>query len=137
MAHQINGIALPNEEGFFGQYGGQFIPPDLKQAMDDINVAYQEIRQTEEFQNELKDLFAHYVGRPSPLFHAKRLSEQLGGAQIYLPPLRRRALNATTSRSGIRIRPRRQRSWHSSKAERVSGCQTCPPGLSLGRSRAP
>ena len=84
MAHQINGIALPNEEGFFGQYGGQFIPPDLKQAMDDINVAYQEIRQTEEFQNELKDLFANYVGRPSPLFHAKRLSDQLGGAQIYL-----------------------------------------------------
>ena len=82
MAHQINGIALPNEEGFFGQYGGQFIPPDLKQAMDDINVAYQEIRQTEEFQNELKDLFANYVGRPSPLFHAKRLSDQLGGALL-------------------------------------------------------
>lgn len=92
MTHQINGIALPNEEGFFGQYGGQFIPPDLKQAMDDINVAYQEIRQTEEFQNELKDLFAHYVGRPSPLFHAKRLSEQLGGAQIYL---KREDLNHT------------------------------------------
>ena len=92
MAHQINGIALPNEEGFFGQYGGQFIPPDLKQAMDDINVAYQEIRQTEEFQNELKDLFANYVGRPSPLFHAKRLSDQLGGAQIYL---KREDLNHT------------------------------------------
>ena len=49
MNHLINGIALPNEEGFFGNYGGQFIPPDLKQAMDDINVAYQEIRQTAEF----------------------------------------------------------------------------------------
>jgi tryptophan synthase beta chain len=92
MDHQINGIALPNEEGFFGNYGGQFIPPDLKQAMDDINVAYQEIHQTEEFQNELKDLFVHYVGRPSPLFHAKRLSEQLGGAQIYL---KREDLNHT------------------------------------------
>ena len=92
MDHQINGIALPNEEGFFGNYGGQFIPPDLKQAMDDINVAYQEIRQTAEFQNELKELFAHYVGRPSPLFHAKRLSEKLGGAQIYL---KREDLNHT------------------------------------------
>ena len=92
MDHQINGIALPNEEGFFGNYGGQFIPPDLKQAMDDINVAYQEIRQTAEFQNELKDLFANYVGRPSPLFHAKRLSDQLGGAQIYL---KREDLNHT------------------------------------------
>ncbi len=92
MDHQINGIALPNEEGFFGNYGGQFIPPDLKQAMDDINVAYQEIRQTAEFQNELKELFAHYVGCPSPLFHAKRLSDQLGGAQIYL---KREDLNHT------------------------------------------
>lgn len=92
MNHQINGIALPNEEGFFGNYGGQFIPPDLKQAMDDINVAYQEIRQTAEFQDELKELFAHYVGRPSPLFHAKRLSEKLGGAQIYL---KREDLNHT------------------------------------------
>ena len=92
MEQQINGIELPNTEGFFGHYGGQFIPPDLKQAMDDINVAYQEIRQTAEFQNELKELFAHYVGRPSPLFHAKRLSEKLGGAQIYL---KREDLNHT------------------------------------------
>ncbi|MDY6468482.1 tryptophan synthase subunit beta [Acinetobacter faecalis] len=92
MNHQINGIALPNEDGFFGNYGGQFIPPDLKQAMDDINVAYEEIRKTPEFQNELNDLFAHYVGRPSPLFHAKRLSEKLGGAQIYL---KREDLNHT------------------------------------------
>ena len=92
MAHQINGIALPNEDGFFGQYGGQFIPPDLKQAMDDINVAYEHIRHTAEFQNELSDLFAHYVGRPSPLFYAKRLTNQLGGAQIYL---KREDLNHT------------------------------------------
>ena len=92
MNHQIQGIALPNEDGYFGTYGGQFIPPDLKQAMDDINVAYQEIRQTEEFQTELKELFAHYVGRPSPLFHAKRLSQKLGGAQIYL---KREDLNHT------------------------------------------
>ncbi|MBL8321197.1 MAG: tryptophan synthase subunit beta, partial [Acinetobacter sp.] len=53
MDHQINGIALPDEEGFFGAYGGQFIPPDLKQAMDDINTAYEQIRHTAEFQNEL------------------------------------------------------------------------------------
>ena len=84
MEHQINGIALPNEDGFFGEYGGQFIPPHLKEAMDEINVAYEAIRKTPEFQNELADLFAHYVGRPSPLFHAKRLYDQLGGAQIYL-----------------------------------------------------
>lgn len=60
--------------------------------MDEINVAYEEIRHTPEFQNELADLFANYVGRPSPLFYAKRLSEQLGGAQIYL---KREDLNHT------------------------------------------
>ena len=92
MDHQINGIALPNEAGFFGNYGGQFIPPHLKEAMDDIKVAYEQIRATEEFQTELAELFAHYVGRPSPLFYAKRLSEQLGGAQIYL---KREDLNHT------------------------------------------
>ncbi|MCH4248210.1 MAG: tryptophan synthase subunit beta [Acinetobacter populi] len=90
--HHLNGVALPNEQGFFGEYGGQFIPPHLKKAMDDINVAYEEIRQQPEFQQELQDLFTYYVGRPSPLFHARRLSEQLGGAQIYL---KREDLNHT------------------------------------------
>ena len=60
--------------------------------MDEINVAYEEIRHTPEFQNELADLFANYVYCPSPLFYAKRLSEQLGGAQIYL---KREDLNHT------------------------------------------
>mgnify|MGYP000145879572 FL=1 len=92
MEHQINGIALPNELGFFGNFGGQFIPPHLKEAMDEINNAYEEIRHTAEFQDELNDLFKNYVGRPSPLFHAKRLSDQLGGAQIYL---KREDLNHT------------------------------------------
>lgn len=56
MNHQINGVALPDEQGFFGEYGGQFIPPHLKQAMDQINLAYEEIRHTPEFQQELADL---------------------------------------------------------------------------------
>ncbi len=90
--HTLNGIALPNENGFFGEYGGQFIPPHLKKAMDDINVAYEEIRQQPGFQQELQELFSDYVGRPSPLFHAKRLSAKLGGAQIYL---KREDLNHT------------------------------------------
>ncbi|GEM_PF-6853560 len=54
MEHQINGIALPNELGFFGNFGGQFIPPHLKEAMDEINNAYEEIRHTAEFQDELR-----------------------------------------------------------------------------------
>jgi tryptophan synthase beta chain len=83
---------MPDNLGFFGPYGGQLVPPHLKQAMDDINVAYGQITQRQDFQQELAELFADYVGRPSPIFHAKRLSAQLGGAQIHL---KREDLNHT------------------------------------------
>ena len=83
---------MPDEHGFFGSYGGQFVPPHLKQVMDDINAAYDEIRRRADFQQELAGLFADYVGRPSPVFHARRLSDQLGGAQIHL---KREDLNHT------------------------------------------
>lgn len=83
---------MPNQEGFFGEYGGQVIPPELKAIMDDIANAYAEVSQTEAYQNELDDLYTHYVGRPSPIFYARRLSEKLGGAKIYL---KREDLNHT------------------------------------------
>ncbi|WP_428036386.1 tryptophan synthase subunit beta [Amphritea sp.] len=83
---------MPDKEGYFGNYGGQIIPPELKQVMDEIDQAYEEIRNTEAFQNELMQLNQDYVGRPSPIYHAKRLSEKLGGAQIYL---KREDLNHT------------------------------------------
>src|SRR5690606_21725343 len=75
-------LEMPNAQGYFGEYGGQIIPPELKAVMDDINAAYDEVRQTAAFQDELADLYAHYVGRPSPIFHAKRLSARQGGARI-------------------------------------------------------
>ena len=59
---------MPDTAGFFGPYGGQLVPPHLKQAMDDINAAYAEITQRQDFQDELAQLFADYVGRPSPIF---------------------------------------------------------------------
>ncbi len=74
--------ALPDEKGYFGEYGGQIIPPELKQVMDDISASYQEIKDTKAFQDELQDLYQHYVGRPSPIYFAKRLSEKIGGAKI-------------------------------------------------------
>lgn len=83
---------MPDDQGFFGPYGGQFVPPHLKQAMDDINAAYAQITQRQDFQDELADLFVNYVGRPSPIFHAKRLSALLGGAQLHL---KREDLNHT------------------------------------------
>ncbi len=85
-------IPMPDADGYFGQYGGQIIPPALKQVMDEIAAAYYEIRDTPVFQNELRELQRHYIGRPSPLFHARRLSEKAGGARILL---KREDLNHT------------------------------------------
>ncbi|WP_271270613.1 tryptophan synthase subunit beta [Aliamphritea hakodatensis] len=89
---QFSFAPMPDAEGYFGEYGGQIIPPELKAIMDEINQAYEEIRHTDAFQNELMQLFQDYVGRPSPVYHAKRLSDQLGGAQIFL---KREDLNHT------------------------------------------
>ena len=83
---------MPDADGYFGEYGGQIIPPELKAVMDEITKAYQSVRQTREFQEELRDLQSHYIGRPSPLFYARRLSDKLGGARIYL---KREDLNHT------------------------------------------
>ena len=85
-------LPMPDENGYFGEYGGQVIPPELKAIMDDIDRAYEEIRDTDAYKDELNDLFEHYVGRPSPIFHARRLSDKIGGAQIYL---KREDLNHT------------------------------------------
>lgn len=82
---------MPDENGYFGEYGGSFIPPQLQTIMDEIKDAYLEIRETEEFQNELADLYQSYVGRPSPIFFAKSLSAKYG-ANIYL---KREDLNHT------------------------------------------
>ena len=85
-------LPMPDENGYFGEYGGQVIPPELKAIMDDIDRAYEEIRDTDAYKDELNDLFEHYVGRPSPIFHARRLSDKIGGAQIFL---KREDLNHT------------------------------------------
>lgn len=92
MTRQLDASLMPDANGFFGPYGGQLVPPHLKQAMDDIAAAYDKIVQRQDFQDELAQLFADYVGRPSPIFHARRLSQQLGGAQIHL---KREDLNHT------------------------------------------
>ena len=75
---------LPDERGYFGAYGGRFVPETLIPALDELLAAYESARTDSAFQNQLADLQATYVGRPTPLTHARRLSQQLGGAQIYL-----------------------------------------------------
>ena len=84
--------AMPDKNGYFGEYGGQIIPPPLIDIMNQINDAYDEVVKTESFQTELQQLYADYVGRPSPIYYAKRLSEKLGGARIFL---KREDLNHT------------------------------------------
>jgi len=70
--------------GKFGPYGGQFVPETLMPALAELETAYREAQDDPTFRAELENLLATYVGRPTPLTHAKRLSAQLGGAQIYL-----------------------------------------------------
>ena len=91
MAENIFNCEQPDERGYFGEYGGSFLPEELQVIMDQVTKAYEEIREDPEFRAELADLYRHYVGRPSPIFHAKSLSEKYG-APIYL---KREDLNHT------------------------------------------
>ena len=75
---------LPDVRGYFGKYGGRFVPETLIPALDELTAAYMQLRDDSGFQAELDQLQRTYVGRPTPISYARRLSEHLGGAQIYL-----------------------------------------------------
>ncbi len=75
---------FPDSEGFFGRYGGAYIPDVLKDEFKRITKAYMKLRHSHDFLSELARIRKHYQGRPTPVYHAKRLSDALGGAQIYL-----------------------------------------------------
>ncbi len=76
--------ALPDERGYFGKYGGRFVPETLIPALDELTAAYLQVKNDPEFQAELAYLHRTYTGRPTPISYARRLTEYLGGAQIYL-----------------------------------------------------
>jgi tryptophan synthase beta chain len=82
----------PNERGYWGEYGGRFVPETLAAPLDELTGAFFVARDDAVFHDELEMLFKDFSGRPTPLFHAKRLSENLGGAKIYL---KREDLNHT------------------------------------------
>ena len=85
MPHSIvETVQSPDAGGHFGPYGGRYVPEVLMAPLEELEQAYLEARVDPVFQNELKDLLANYAGRPTPLYHAKRLSETQGGAQIYI-----------------------------------------------------
>jgi tryptophan synthase beta chain len=83
---------LPDSQGHFGPYGGIFVAETLVQALDELRIAYEKYRSDPEFIAEFRYDLKHYVGRPSPVYHCKRWSGLLGGAQIYL---KREDLNHT------------------------------------------
>lgn len=84
--------AQPSGDGQFGEYGGRFVAETLTHALDDLAQLYEAAKHDPEFQQELHDDLKHYVGRPTPLYFAKRLTSELGGAKIYL---KREDLNHT------------------------------------------
>ena len=83
---------LPNSEGLYGEFGGKIAHPELAKAMSEIEVGFREIIKDDDFIKEMKRLRETYVGRPSPIYHAQRLTQHCGGAQIYF---KREDLNHT------------------------------------------
>ena len=83
---------MPDEHGHFGPYGGLFVAETLMEPLEELRAAYEKYLKDEEFLAELDADLQHYVGRPSPIYHAERLSRENGGAQIYL---KREDLNHT------------------------------------------
>src|SRR3982075_4477758 len=83
---------LPDARGHFGPYGGVFVAETLSHALVELREAYASARKDADFEAEFRHELKHYVGRPSPIYHAKRLSETCGGAQIYI---KRKDLNHT------------------------------------------
>ncbi len=75
---------VPDTLGHFGPYGGRYVPEILIAPLDQLESAYEEAREDAVFQAELQELYQQYAGRPTVLYHARRLSEHLGGAEIYL-----------------------------------------------------
>lgn len=75
---------LPDKRGRFGQFGGSYVPETLVTALEDLTAEYEKAKQDPEFQAELSHYLKEFAGRPTGLYHAERLSEELGGAKIYL-----------------------------------------------------
>ncbi len=95
MSSQLTPLTIrqqPDSAGFFGRYGGCFVPPELEAPLAEVRKAYDQLCRSHEFIEELRRIRKHFQGRPTPVYHAARLSRKLGGAQIYL---KREDLNHT------------------------------------------
>src|SRR5215468_6751666 len=88
----INLTTLPDRAGHFGPYGGSYVPETLMHPLEELKAAYAEARADESFRREFETLLREYVGRPTPITFAERLTRRLSGAQIFL---KREDLNHT------------------------------------------
>lgn len=85
-------MLLCDEKGYYGEFGGRFVPPQLDKVLDEVKDAFEKYRKDPEFLAELKYYYQQYVGRPNPLYFAEKLTKKIGGAKIYL---KREDLNHT------------------------------------------
>ncbi|HUF19825.1 MAG TPA: tryptophan synthase subunit beta [Burkholderiales bacterium] len=92
MYDALKAYNLPDQHGHFGPYGGVFVAETLVHALDDLRALYESLRNDPDFLAEFHSELKHYVGRPSPVYHATHLSQKIGGAQIWL---KREDLNHT------------------------------------------
>jgi len=92
MQENLENYNFPDSSGHFGPYGGVFVPETLIHALEDLRDNYETLKNTPSFMEEFHSDLKHFVGRPSPVYYAKRLTEMLGGAQIWL---KREDLNHT------------------------------------------
>ena len=84
VAAPVFGRRDPDARGYFGSYGGRYVPETLVQPIEMLEKAYREAREDEGFLAELTKLLTHYVGRPTPIYEARRLAESIGGARLFL-----------------------------------------------------
>ena len=92
MSEKIDFAAFPDARGHFGRYGGRFVSETLMAALEDLEAVYNRLKDDPQFRADFDYDMAHYVGRPSPLYFAERLTKKVGGAQIWL---KREDLNHT------------------------------------------
>ena len=83
---------VPNKNGYFGEYGGSIVPPELQQVLNKLTDSYQKLKKSKSFEKDLKHYYKEYANRPSNLYFAQKLSKYVGGAKIYL---KREDLNHT------------------------------------------
>ena len=84
MDYKTKDMTFPDVRGHFGEYGGRYVIETLMPALEELERVYSEAKNDPKFHEELKFYLKHYVGRPTPLYFAERLTGHLGGAKIYL-----------------------------------------------------